>query len=136
LMSAVKRISKDFPILKEARREVLEDVMDLTNSISIIDQIESNKIKIEKIETKIPSPFAFNIMMQGYADIMKMEDRAEFLKRMHNLVMASISLKKGKKNEPFEHIVQKIPEPIDYDDFWNKESSESEESDEVIDGVH
>ena len=32
LINAVKRISNDFPILKEARREVMEDLMDIEHA--------------------------------------------------------------------------------------------------------
>ncbi|MEM4336884.1 MAG: ATP-dependent helicase, partial [Candidatus Woesearchaeota archaeon] len=36
LLNAVKRISNDFPILKEAKREVLEDLMDIKNAEGVI----------------------------------------------------------------------------------------------------
>lgn len=93
LMSAVRRISKDFPILKEARREVLEDLMDIQNAKKIWKDVESKKIRIKQISTRIPTPFAFNLVTQGYADIMKMEDKLEFLRKMHKMVLAKISLK-------------------------------------------
>ncbi|MBD3355442.1 ATP-dependent helicase, partial [Candidatus Woesearchaeota archaeon] len=94
LMSALKRIDKDFSILKEAKREVLEDLMDIENTKKIIKSIEDKNIKIEEIHNEIPSPFALNLVAQGYTDILKMEDKIEFLKRMHNNVLAKISLKK------------------------------------------
>jgi len=90
LMSALKRISDDFSILKEARREVLEDLMDIKNSKLILKQIEEKKIKIVSVSGKIPSPFAFNLVLQGHIDFMKMEDKVEFLRRMHQLVLAKI----------------------------------------------
>jgi len=96
LINAVKRISNDFPILKEARREVLEDLMDIDNAKWIIEQIESKKIKIKEVFTDLPSPFAFNLIVQGYTDIMRIEDKQEFLKRMHNMILAKISLKERK----------------------------------------
>jgi len=94
LMSALKRIDKEFSILKEAKREVLEDLMDIENTKKIIKGIEDKNIKIEEIHNEIPSPFALNLVAQGYTDILKMEDKIEFLKRMHNNVLAKISLKK------------------------------------------
>jgi Lhr-like helicase len=94
LISAVKRINKDFIILKEARREVLEDLMDIEHAEEILKNIEKNKIEIKEIYTEIPSPFAFNLISMGYTDIMKMEDKQAFLKNMHNQVLAKISLKK------------------------------------------
>lgn len=94
LMKAVQRISNDFSILKEARREVLQDLMDIENAKKVLLDIEEGKIKIEEIHTNIPSPFAFNLVLQGYIDILKMEDKIEFLKRMHLMVKAKIGLNK------------------------------------------
>ena len=94
LLNAVKRISDDFCILKEARREVLEDLMDIDNATEILKLIEQEKIKIIEFNTRIPSPFAFNLVLQGYSDILKIEERHEFLQRMHANVMAKINLKK------------------------------------------
>ena len=91
LMSALKRISNDFSILKEARREVLEDLMDLDNAIKIVKDIEDKKIQIKQVATNMPSPFAFNLVLQGYLDTIKMEDRIEFIKRMHSYVLAKIN---------------------------------------------
>ncbi len=97
LMSAVKRISDDFCILKEARREVLEDLMDIENSKKVLREIEEGKIRLVEIQTKIPTPFAFNIALQGFMDVLKIEDKIAFLQRMHELVLAKISLQKGRK---------------------------------------
>lgn len=95
LMNALKRISPDFSILKEARREVLEDLMDIEHTKEVLRDIEEGKIRIAEITTAIPSPFAFNTALQGYMDVMKIEDKIEFLKRMHLLVKAKISLNKN-----------------------------------------
>ncbi len=94
LMSAVKRISNDFPILKEARREVLEDLMDIESTRAVLKAIEEGKIKVKQASSgSIPSPFAFNIALQGYTDVMKIEDKTEFLRRMHKAVMERIGQK-------------------------------------------
>ena len=92
LMSALKRISTDFTILKEARRECLEDLMDIENAKKVLKAIEEGKITIQEIDTKIPSPFAFNLALQGYMDILKIEDKHEFLRRMHEMVLVKIGL--------------------------------------------
>ena len=95
LISAIKRISNDFIILREARREVLEDLMDIHHAEEVLRNINSSKIEVREIFTEIPSPFAFNLISMGYADIMKMEDKQAFLKNLHNQVLAKISLKKS-----------------------------------------
>lgn len=93
LLNAVRRIDQHFSILKEARREVLEDLMDIGSTKQVIKMIEEGKIKIKAIATNVPSPFAFNLVLQGYTDMLRMEDKVEFLRRMHELVLAKISLK-------------------------------------------
>ncbi|MCX8193771.1 MAG: ATP-dependent helicase [Candidatus Pacearchaeota archaeon] len=90
LLSAIKKISNNFPILKETRREVLEDLMDINNAIRVLKWIKEGKIKIETIITEVPSPFSFNLITQGYADLMKIEAKIEFLKRMHQAVLDRI----------------------------------------------
>ncbi|HLD11959.1 MAG TPA: ATP-dependent helicase [Candidatus Nanoarchaeia archaeon] len=90
LMAAIKRISEDFPILKEARREVLEDLMDIHHAIEILKKIKEGTIEIKERTTPLPSPFALQLILQGYTDIMKMDDKLEFLKRMHTMILAKI----------------------------------------------
>ena len=96
LMAALRRLDPNFSILKEARREVLEDLMDIENTKKVIELIEKGNIRLVEIDTKIPSPFAFKIALQGHVDVMKIEDKHEFLRRMHQMVLAKI----GQKNEP------------------------------------
>ncbi|MBS3170312.1 DEAD/DEAH box helicase [Candidatus Woesearchaeota archaeon] len=93
LLSAVKRISENFFIIKETRREILEDLMDYDSALEVLKEIEDKRIKIEEIQTFIPSPFALNLVMQGFSDILKMEDKQQFLQRMHQMVKAKIALK-------------------------------------------
>lgn len=93
LINAVKAIDPNFPILKEARREVLEDLMDIDSALKVVQGIEEGSIKIKVIDSTTPSPFAWNLMSYGYSDIIKMEDRLAFIQRMHEKVMQEI---KGK----------------------------------------
>jgi len=100
LLNFVKEISEHFPILQEARREVLEDLMDVKHAKEILELIENDKIKIKVISTDIPSPFALNLISRGYMDVLSVEERDEFIKRMHRAILAKIALKEGKmKNE-------------------------------------
>ncbi len=94
MLSAARRISPDFFVIKEAKREVLEDVMDVENAAHVLRLIENKAAAIEEINTVIPTPFALNIVLQGHLDLLKMEDRAEFLKRMHQMTLAKIGMKK------------------------------------------
>ncbi|MFA5258946.1 MAG: ATP-dependent helicase [Candidatus Pacearchaeota archaeon] len=93
LLNAINKISRDFPILKEARREVLEDLMDKEKTKLVLRLINDGKIKIEKVKTDLPSPFAMNLVLQGYSDLLKMEDKLEFMKRMHKEIAREIKEK-------------------------------------------
>jgi len=83
LMSAVLKKTKDFPILKEAKREVLEDVMSIENSQLVLKWIKEGKIKLEKKNTRVVSPFAINLLLTSHSDIIKIEDKIEFIKRVY-----------------------------------------------------
>ncbi len=85
LYSAVKKISNEFPLLKEARREVFEDMMDIENAKKILELIEKNKIKIKNVNLPIASPFGLNLLIQGRVDLIKIEDRVSFLKRIDKI---------------------------------------------------
>jgi ATP-dependent Lhr-like helicase len=93
LLNAVKRISPNFSILKEARREVLEDLMDIENSTFVLKQIEKGKIKVKEINIATPSPFSFDLVLEAHTDVLKIEDRIEFLRRMHKKVLDKIKVK-------------------------------------------
>ena len=121
LYSAVRKIGKDFPILKEARREVLEDLMDYDNAQLIVDKIVKGRIQVIEATTVLPSPFAFNLIVAGYSDVIKIEDKQEFLRRMHQQVMAKIALKDGKK------IIKEKQEEFSYTHFWEKAREKSED---------
>lgn len=83
LLAAIRKKTKNFPILKEARREVLEDLMDITSAKLVLDMIKKNTIKIEKKDTGVMSPFAINLILQSYADVIRVEDKIEFIKRVY-----------------------------------------------------
>ena len=90
LMAAVKKINKEFPILREARREILEDLMDIDNAKTVIKWINEGRIKIQIKEVNVPSPFALNLFIQGHTDLIRLEDKQDFLKRMHKLHLEKI----------------------------------------------
>ena len=94
LFSAVKKLSNEFPILREARREVFEDLMDVAHAEAVLRWIETGKVKVKSIRTPLVSPFGISLMMQGRSDLIKMEDKTSFLKRMHELHLKVIEGKR------------------------------------------
>jgi ATP-dependent Lhr-like helicase len=93
LYAAVKKISNEFPILREARREVMEDLMDLEGAKKVLKWVESGKVKIEVKKVPLVSPFGLSLVMQGRSDLLRMEDRVSFLNRMHELHLKEIGKK-------------------------------------------
>ncbi len=104
LLNAVRRISEDFCMLREARREVLEDLMDIQHTEIVLKEIETEKIKIVESYKEFPSPFSFHLIIQGYSDIFKIEDKVEFLKRMHEKVLARIENPKAKEEFSYHEL--------------------------------
>jgi len=114
-----------FPILKEAKREVLEDLMDIENAIKIFKEIKENRIKVEQINLPFASPFSIKMVLEGKTDIFKMEDRLKFLRDLHQKVLADISRKYKSKDLDIET----LKESFSYEQFWN-EIEEQKEFDE------
>lgn len=90
LLAAIRKISTEFPILKEARREVLEDLMDINNTKIVLQWIKEGKVKVKYEQTSLPSPFALNLILQGHSDLIRIEDKQAFLKRMHEAHLRAI----------------------------------------------
>ena len=94
LYKDVRKLSGEFPILREAKREVMEDLMDVENAKQVLKWIENGKVKFKVIKTPIVSPFGLSLIVRGRMDLIKMEDRAKFLRRMHELHLKVIGNKK------------------------------------------
>ena len=118
IMSTLRKIDPQFPILREARREILEDLMDITNAREIIGRVCRGSIRVEERTTELPSPFAFNMIMQGYTDLLKIEDRVAFVQRLHERVLQEIGGGAKKKQEALEkpHVL--------YESLWERQREE------------
>jgi ATP-dependent Lhr-like helicase len=99
LLSAARSISRNFPIIKEAKREVLEDAMDVNNLKEIIKLHREGKLDIVEAKNAVPSPFAFNLLSQYASDSITAEDRHSFMMRLNRMVQAKIALEEGKKTK-------------------------------------
>lgn len=77
-----------YPLLVEAYREVMEDSMDLQHAEEVLKKIESGEISIEFITSpEVPCPFSHNLIVQGYSDVVLMEDRRKILSMLYNKVL-------------------------------------------------
>jgi ATP-dependent Lhr-like helicase len=80
-----------FPVLEETYREIFQDHMDLDAARKVLTWIQEGEIKIEFFEAPYaPSPFAHHLVVQGYSDVVLMEDRRKLLMKLHEMVLKSL----------------------------------------------
>lgn len=80
-----------YPLLVEAYREVLEDSMDIQHAEEVLKKIESGEITIEFITSlEVPCPFSHNLIVQGYSDVVLMEDKRKILNMLYNKVLTKM----------------------------------------------
>jgi ATP-dependent Lhr-like helicase len=90
LINAVKYVNENFCILREAKREVLEDLMDIQGAEEVIEKLKKEEVKTEIVQHTLPSPFAFNIFAMGRSDTVRIESRLAFIQRLHKEIMEKI----------------------------------------------
>jgi ATP-dependent Lhr-like helicase len=76
--------------------------MDVKNATRILQRVESGQMEIKTIDTVIPSPFAFNLVSQGYLDVLTQTDKAEFSKRMHKAILQKIKDQLNEDNYEYD----------------------------------
>ncbi len=82
----------DFPVLREAYREILEDYMNIDAAKLVLDWIHRGDVEVKIIGPySVPSPFAHGLVAQGYSDVVLMEDRKRLLQLLHKKVLERIS---------------------------------------------
>lgn len=91
LLNAAEKIDSDFPIIKETYREIMEDVMDLQHAQEVMNKVRNGEVEITIRESKTPSPFAHNLVIQGRSDLVLMGDKKERLQRLHRKVLQKIN---------------------------------------------
>ncbi|MGC8495925.1 MAG: ATP-dependent helicase [Candidatus Micrarchaeia archaeon] len=90
LLKAVEEIDQNFPVLKEAYREILEDTMDVPRAEKVLSMVNSGTIKIKMIRTDVPSPFSHSMITFGSADVIMMKERRKYLQKLHKMVIKKI----------------------------------------------
>jgi ATP-dependent Lhr-like helicase len=92
VMMKVAESIQRFPILEEAYREVMEDVMDVENAEEVLRSVERGDISIRVVRVDgPPSPFAHGIVAHGYSDVILMEDRRRLLLKLYEEVMRRLA---------------------------------------------
>lgn len=80
-----------YPLLIEAYREVLEDSMDIEHAEEVLKKIELREMIVEFITSSdVPCPFSHNLIVQGYSDVVLMEDRRRILNMLYSKVLSKM----------------------------------------------
>ena len=90
ILNAAEEIDPNFPIIKEAYREIFNDVMDLPRAEEILSRVKRGEIGYRFIKTPLPSPFAHSMITFGHADVVLMKERQKYLQSLHKLVLEKI----------------------------------------------
>jgi len=81
LLKVVSEID-EFPLLKEAYREIMEDYMDIRGAQEVLEGIKSGEIRVlDAGKLDVPTPFAHGIILEGLSDLIFMEDKMSALRR-------------------------------------------------------
>ncbi len=91
LLRIISEMDENFPILKEAYREIEEDVMDINHASGILKGIKTGKITYPIIATEVPSPFSHNLITIGETDTVSIKNKKDYVRKLHKLVMEKIN---------------------------------------------
>ncbi|MEM2087349.1 MAG: ATP-dependent helicase [Thermoproteota archaeon] len=90
VLKAVKDL-KDFPVMRETYREILEDVMDIKNATRFISELEEGvRSPLVCKPNRIASPLSHSLLVSSFSDVVLMEDKRTLLERLHKEVLAAI----------------------------------------------
>ncbi|MEM1994122.1 MAG: ATP-dependent helicase [Nitrososphaerales archaeon] len=84
-----------FPVVEEAYREVLEDVMDVKTAEEVLGEIYLGERRyIIAPSSDLPSPFTHDLILLGYSDVVLMEDKKALLEALYDSVLRRIKEKR------------------------------------------
>ncbi len=108
---------EDFPVVREAYHEILNDVMDIRHAEEVLGRIEKGEIGVKVAGfSNLPSPFAHNAVLAGVSDLVLMEDRSALLRELHKQILrrivpeTEIEAAQFKEDEVKEYFARKVPE--------------------------
>jgi Lhr-like helicase len=64
--------------------------MDVEHALDVVKRLEQGTLKTKTIRTPFVSPFGLQLYLQGKSDIISLEHKLSFLKRMHQLHQQTI----------------------------------------------
>ncbi|MDP8023945.1 MAG: ATP-dependent helicase [Nitrososphaeria archaeon] len=94
LVKVVQNVD-NFPLLKEAYREILQDYMDISAAKEFLSRIESGEYRYMVLDrSNVPSPFSFKMLAWGSSDVILMEDRRKLILKLHQKLLQFLQKKR------------------------------------------
>ncbi len=116
-----------FPVINEAYNEILHSMMDIEHAQDILKKINNGEIAVNYSNySKIPSPFAHNVILTGVSDIILMEDRSALLRELHQQVLGRVLIRLDLTKPKFQldmvnkHFKDKFPQVSKKEDPHSK----------------
>ncbi|MCL4328164.1 MAG: ATP-dependent helicase [Candidatus Thermoplasmatota archaeon] len=81
---------RNFPILKETFREIMEDMMDVPSAERYVRDVIGKGSYVTRDYSPDPSPFSHGIILAGVSDIVLMEDRAKLLRQLQSKILEKV----------------------------------------------
>ena len=78
------RADPEFPVITETYRECMNEALDVPNLRRVLISLASGELRIETLETKVPSPFTHSLLLLGqYGDLGSIPTRERRSRLMH-----------------------------------------------------
>ncbi len=91
LLHTCQKISPDFFILRETRREIFSQMLDLARARKVWDEIESGKIEMREAKTDSPSPFALGLFAQSQSDVRGAGEKSDLVRQLHDKIQQKLN---------------------------------------------
>ncbi|MCX8165492.1 MAG: ATP-dependent helicase [Acidilobaceae archaeon] len=96
LLGVLLERKPDLPPIRETYREILEDYMDLSNSMKVLQWMEEGKVRVKIVgPLAYPSPMSHNIVVKSFSDVVLMEDKRKILRMLHEKIKSIIEGRDG-----------------------------------------
>ncbi len=89
LLKFLLMYQRDFPLIKETYNEVLYEAMHIDEALDYMKRLNTRILEVKR-NLDVPSPFAFNLLASGARDVVMLEDRRAFIRRLHKQLMEKI----------------------------------------------
>lgn len=122
VMKALEEIG-NFPVVTEAYREIMDDMMDVPRAEEFVRNVIENKRYRILGYSPEPSPFSHGIILSGVSDIVLMEDRARLLRELQSKILekiygsSSITFLVNDRDMAESYFRSKVPRIIDDESF-------------------